>query len=132
MVYFYLNKCRLVLASKSWLVICSLFFYSWWNVRYLPLMLGSITFNYAVGTFLQKIKTRNSRYILIFGISVNIVLLGYFKYADFFIANVNLLAGASLPPQHIILPLGISFFTFTQISHIQPRSATKGVATSIG
>lgn len=124
-VYFWLNKKRLTQASKAWMVFASLFFYSWWNAIYLPLMLGSILFNFAVGSTITHInstqsskKRFSSKTMLIFGILANILLLGYFKYMDFFIVNINAISGANFDLIHIVLPLGISFFTFTQIAYL--------------
>jgi D-alanyl-lipoteichoic acid acyltransferase DltB (MBOAT superfamily) len=124
-VYFWLNKKRLTQASKAWMVFASLFFYSWWNIIYLPLILGSILVNFTIGSTITRInaalpskKGISSKSILAFGIIVNILLLGYFKYMDFFITNVNLVLGSHWELTHIILPLGISFFTFTQIAYL--------------
>lgn len=124
-IYFWLNKKRLTQASKGWMVFASLFFYSWWNVIYLPLILGSILFNFAIGssithinsTFLSK-KRLSSKTILTFGIAANVLLLVYYKYMDFFITNANMMAGTHWELMQIILPLGISFFTFTQIAYL--------------
>ncbi len=92
-VYFYLNHKRLTIASKGFLVFSSLFFYSWWNILYLPIILGSMLFNFIIGSSLtennKKLKF-NKKSLLIFGIILNVVLLGYFKYTDFFIENFNL------------------------------------------
>ena len=124
-VYFWLNKKRLTQASKSWLVFASLFFYSWWNIIYLPLILGSILFNFAVGSTITKMgdslsvtKGFSRKGLLTFGIVSNIALLAYFKYMDFFITNANTLLGSQWSLMHIVLPLGISFFTFTQIAYL--------------
>lgn len=123
-VYFWLNKKRLTQASKAWLVFASLFFYSWWNVIYLPLIMGSILFNFTVGSTISKkgsaaVKNGISRKsLLTFGIVANILLLGYFKYMDFFIGNANILLGTQWDLMRILLPLGISFFTFTQIAYL--------------
>lgn len=125
-VYFWLNKKRLTQASKAWMVFASLFFYSWWNIIYLPLILGSILFNFTIGstitrndvTDISKKKGLSRKTVLAFGIISNILLLGYFKYMDFFITNANTLLGTQLYMMHIVLPLGISFFTFTQIAYL--------------
>src|SRR6185369_13107761 len=117
-VYFLLNRMRLTVASTAWLLLASLVFYSWWNVRYLPLILISILFNYTVGYLLvehdslkkQPVSKTN---IFRFGLVGNLAFLCYFKYMDFFIANLNSALKADLPLMHIILPLGISFFTIT-------------------
>jgi alginate O-acetyltransferase complex protein AlgI len=124
-VYFWLNKKRLTQASKAWMVFASLFFYSWWNVLYLPLILGSILFNFTVGSTITKMGDSSSvkkgfsrKGLLTFGIVTNLLLLGYFKYMDFFITNANGVLGTQWNLMHIVLPLGISFFTFTQIAYL--------------
>lgn len=120
-VYFYLNSKRMVLGAKIWLVLASLFFYSYWNIIYLPLILLSIFVNYGVGISLvnsDKIRKVSSKTILTFGIVFNLGLLGYFKYTDFFLENFNGIFETNIPLPHIILPLGISFFTFTQIAFL--------------
>ena len=128
-IYFYLNHKRLTTASKAFLVFSSLFFYSYWNVAYLPLILGSMLFNYVIGNSLSKSnsdelnkkginKTFSNKTILIFGIVCNVALLGYFKYADFFIENFNLLSGSNVDLLNLLLPLAISFFTFQQIAYL--------------
>lgn len=115
LIYFYLNSRKLTEASKLFLVAASLFFYSWWNVIYLPLILGSMFFNYAVGSLLGR---RRSKRILTLGIVGDVALLGYFKYADFFIKNYNWVLGADTPLLHLALPLAISYFTFQQIAFL--------------
>lgn len=123
-VYFRLNQKRLTQLSKAWMVFASLFFYSWWNIIYLPLILCSILFNFAVGSTITKMGNTTTKQglskksLLTFGIATNLLLLGYFKYMDFFIANVNTLFGTHWDLAYIILPLGISFFTFTQIAYL--------------
>ncbi|NOR57678.1 MAG: MBOAT family protein [Sulfurimonas sp.] len=122
-IYFYLNHKRLTEASKAFLVFSSLFFYSWWNIAYLPIMLTSMLFNYVVGTSLNKEQGEghhrfSKKALLTFGIVSNLALLGYFKYMDFFIENINLLSGADIPLLHLALPLAISFFTFQQIAYL--------------
>lgn len=121
--YFYLNRIRLVLAGKAWLVALSLFFYGYWNIAYLPLLLGSIFFNFAVGTALSpnhisKRPRFSRRIVLIFSIAANLSLLGYFKYANFLVDNLNAVLNTGYVLPQILLPLGISFFTFTQIAYL--------------
>jgi D-alanyl-lipoteichoic acid acyltransferase DltB (MBOAT superfamily) len=122
--YFYLTSRRLIIGSKVWLVLGSLFFYSYWNVLYLPLILASMLVNYAIGSSMPKFdkarrgKRPTRKQMLIAGILFNIGLLGYFKYTDFFLENFNGLFGASIPLPHIALPLAISFFTFQQIAYL--------------
>jgi len=115
--YFSLNKYKLVYASKAWLVLSSLFFYSYWNIKYLPLILISVIVNYAFGTNLAKIK-KHKKVLLITGIVFNLSFLGYFKYYDFFISNLNWLLRTDFNLLHLLLPLGISFFTFQQIAYL--------------
>lgn len=130
LVYFWLNHRRLITAGKVWLVAASLFFYAYWDIAYLPLILGSIFLNFAIGTGLaqghspasgDRVKANrnvNRKIVLAMGITANLLLLGYYKYTDFLISNVNLAFGTSHPLTHIILPLAISFFTFTQIVYL--------------
>ena len=116
-IYFYLNSKKLVTAAKVFLVLASLFFYSWWNIKYLPIILASMIFNFLIGLQLSKNK-KHKKSILIFGISANVALLGYFKYYDFFISNLNNLLGTDFKLLHLALPLAISFFTFQQIAYL--------------
>ena len=118
-IYFYLNSQKLTELSKGFLVFSSLFFYSWWNIIYLPLILISMLFNYKIASFLKRNTISISRKkILAFGVVVNLSLLGYFKYADFFIENINLMSGSKVDLLNLALPLAISFFTFQQISYL--------------
>ncbi len=120
-VYFYLNSIKLTEASKGFLVFSSLFFYSWWNVIYLPIILSSMLFNYLLGNILSEKKNRkkiSKKIILYFGIFCNIMLLGYFKYIDFFIENINFMLSSNFDSFNLLLPLAISFFTFQQIAYL--------------
>ena len=114
-IYFYLNSKKLITLSKIFLVVASLTFYSWWNVIYLPLILGSMIFNFYVGQFLGKNRTKQ---MLTFGIIGNVALLGYFKYTDFFIENFNWALNKDVELLHLALPLAISYFTFQQIAFL--------------
>ena len=120
-IYFYLNAKRMTTASKAFLIFASLFFYSWWNIAYLPIILVSILFNYTIGISLSQNKGQakvTKRSLLTFGIAANIALLGYFKYTDFLIENINWLTDGHTPLLHLALPLAISFFTFQQIAYL--------------
>jgi len=119
-IYFYLNSKRLTTASKGFLVFSSLFFYSWWNPVYLPIIFVSMIFNYGIGEVFAKdsFKRVSKKSVLWFAILSNISLLGYFKYMDFFISNINFITGENIGLYHLALPLGISFFTFQQISYL--------------
>jgi len=110
-------------VAISWLVGASLFFYGWWNPAYLGLMLGSILFNYAMGAVLVGGKDGpHARLMLAVGVACNLAVLGYFKYANFFVDNFNVLTGSSYHLGTIILPLAISFFTFQQITFLVDAS----------
>jgi D-alanyl-lipoteichoic acid acyltransferase DltB (MBOAT superfamily) len=120
-VFFALGKRHLVYAS-AWLTAASLFFYGWWNPKYVALLLASIGANYCIGYYLAN-RSRDERFVnrkrlLGLGIACNLLLLGYFKYTNFFVDSYNSLTGANLVFGEIILPLGISFFTFTQIAFL--------------
>jgi D-alanyl-lipoteichoic acid acyltransferase DltB (MBOAT superfamily) len=120
-IYFYLNNKRLTYASKAFLVFVSLFFYSWWNIAYLPIILVSMLFNYVIGLNLSDNNVHqklNKKLVLSIGIVANISLLGYFKYADFLIENINMISNGKIPLLHLALPLAISFFTFQQIAYL--------------
>jgi len=114
-IYFYLNHKRLTEVSKGFLVCSSLFFYSWWNVAYLPLIVGSMLFNYFIGKSLSRKAIKKK---LVFGIVGNVLLLSYFKYTDFFIQNYNWILNTETPLWHLALPLAISYFTFQQIAFL--------------
>lgn len=119
-IYFYLNKKRFITLGTGWLVIASLFFYSYWNIKYLPLILSSMIFNYSIGyTLSYPTKLHiNRKMLLMFGITGNLGLLCYFKYFDFLINNINAVLNTGFDTLKIALPLGISFFTFTQIAYL--------------
>ena len=122
-VYFYLNNKRLTIASKGWLVFASLFFYSWWNIMYLPLILISVLFNYIItNTMMEYDKLKkvyfSKKTLLQIGLFFNIGLLIYFKYMDFFISNINSLMAVDIKLLHLALPLAISFFTLQQVAFL--------------
>ncbi len=120
-VYFFLLNKRVIVGAKGFLVFASLFFYSWWNIAYLPLILGSMLFNYVVGNSLnenfKKVRVHKET-LLSIGVLGNLSLLAYFKYIDFFIENFNLAFDTSANLLHLALPLAISFFTFQQIAYL--------------
>ncbi|TSC80427.1 MAG: membrane bound O-acyl transferase MBOAT family protein [Candidatus Peregrinibacteria bacterium Gr01-1014_25] len=98
-----------------WLTCVSLFFYGYWNPAYLWLLGLSIIVNYPLGTILMRRGT-GGRALLIVGIAANLALLGYFKYANFFLDAAGTALGAPWTLGTIVLPLGISFFTFEQVA----------------
>ncbi|MDO8033095.1 MBOAT family protein [Janthinobacterium sp. SUN128] len=130
--YFLLDRLATAAASASWrrlapaiwLALASLFFYAWWDVRYLPLLLASICVNYGAGHLIGASAGAARKRVLVAALALNLGMLAYYKYANFFIDSVNAIAAgagaASLPLSglDIILPIGISFFTFTQIAFL--------------
>ena len=122
---FFLIGKRNIRAAAGFLALASLFFYGWWSVQALPLLLASICVNYWFGLRLTPAPGRDDRRrktLLITALTVNLVVLAVFKYANFFVSNVNdglSAAGlAPIPLLHIVLPIGISFYTFTQIAFL--------------
>ncbi len=115
--YFLLMRWRVIVAAKAWLVLASLVFYGWWNPFFVPLLAGSIWLNFRVGTALMdSARTPAGRRLLVAGIAANLLLLAWFKYAAFIAANLNAFWGTAIVMPDVALPLGISFFTFTQIA----------------
>ena len=103
----------------SWLVLSSLFFYGWWNPAYLGLIIFSMLFNYAFGRMLSTgDKPQIRKYLLWVGIATNLGFLGYFKYANFFIDQLNWVTNSNFHLEKILLPLAISFFTFQQVAFL--------------
>ncbi|HEV7815067.1 MAG TPA: MBOAT family protein, partial [Janthinobacterium sp.] len=113
--YFWLGRRRPQWAA-AWLVLASLFFYGYWNVVYLPLLLLSISFNYCCGRRLASASRR--KVWLAAALGANLGLLAWYKYANFFVDSVNSLGKTGWTDWHIVLPVGISFFTFTQIAFL--------------
>lgn len=106
-------------VSALWLSFASLFFYGWWAIEYVGLLLASIILNYSMGYLIGHARTKGrAKLLLIFAVTSNLILLGFYKYANFFIDSSNWLLDGSIPLVNIILPLGISFFTFTQIAFL--------------
>jgi alginate O-acetyltransferase complex protein AlgI len=107
-------------AAKIWLTLASLFFYGYWNIAYLPLLLLSMAFNFYCGRAIsaEKPEGKAARALLWLGIASNLGLIIYYKYAGFFVASANGLFNTDFILPAIILPLGISFYTFTQIAYL--------------
>lgn len=115
--YFGLNHVHKYNMAKCILVIASLIFYGYNEPSYVLIILSSVVLNYFCFLSMNKFpKIKN--YILFIGIVANISVLGYFKYVDFLLVNINALMGSSFSYLNIALPLGISFFTFQQISFL--------------
>ena len=122
---YYFLPCVLIiyfLAPKklknSVLLLSSLFFYAWGEPKYVLLMLLAILCGYLFALLIERYRGRRlSRLFLILSVSLSAAILGFFKYADFFIQNFNAVTGLSLPLLRIALPIGISFYTFQLISY---------------
>lgn len=117
---FYLARRLAGHDASLWVLLgASLIFYSWWDVRFLPLLLGSIVLNFG---FAYLIRRGNSALWTGIGVTANLALLAVFKYADFLVENLNAATGADLPLPGLPLPLAISFFTFQQIAFLVDTS----------
>ncbi len=102
------------------LLLASLFFYAWGEPVYLFLMLYSILFNYIMGIDIARKRKRNKRagVSLFFGVLINLLILGFFKYYGFLVENIELLAGVDIPKLELSLPIGLSFYTFQSLSYL--------------
>lgn len=116
--FFWIAKGSHRLAAL-WLAATSIFFYGWWNPKFVLLLIISISFNYGMGYAIGHAKEkRAAKTILVWAIVVNLACLGYYKYTNFFISTVNAVADTHWSIADIALPLGVSFFTFTQIAFL--------------
>jgi len=123
--YYLLGRYSPIWAA-FWLFVASVGFYGYWMPEFTLLLLGSIAWNYAIGTRIGRLnpsagtasQRRRAKAWLATGVSVNLLVLGYFKYAGFFIGNLNALLNTTWNLGEIVLPIGISFFTFTQIAFL--------------
>ena len=115
-LYWKVIACKRFSLAIPILIIASAVFYSTWSWKFFLLLLGSATTNFFVGR--KLLSTERTSLILLLGVLFNLCLLGYFKYFNFFIDNCNWLLGTHFQFAKIILPLGISFYTFQQIAYI--------------
>jgi len=117
--FFFIGKLNNKHLAMVWLVLCSLFFYGWWNPTYLVLIIISMVLNFIIGRRLSKGReTKFRKYLMWFGVFINLFFLGYFKYTNFLIDQISLITNFNLQIDHIVLPLAISFFTFQQIAFL--------------
>jgi alginate O-acetyltransferase complex protein AlgI len=105
-------------AAAGWLFAASVFFYGFWMPAFTLLLLASIGFNFVAGTRIARSEGAARRRWLVAGIVVDMLLLAYFKYANFFVDNLNIALGTHWAPGRVVLPIGISFYTFTQIAYL--------------
>lgn len=117
--YFGLNHFGKYKMAQIFLLGMSLWFYAYFNVSYLSIILASVLINYIVYKLMLKLgDSKWRKWAMILGVSINVGILIYFKYMDFFIGNINSLFHTEIDFLRIALPLGISFFTFQQISFV--------------
>jgi D-alanyl-lipoteichoic acid acyltransferase DltB (MBOAT superfamily) len=120
--FFGLSAAGQPLLAAGWLGLASVFFYGYWSPPYTLLLLGSIVVNYVLARLMLKARDaerfRASRALLVAAIAFDLGVLAYYKYANFFVDSINAVAGTELQLAKIVLPIGISFFTFTQIAFI--------------
>ncbi|MDR3518759.1 MAG: MBOAT family protein [Azospirillaceae bacterium] len=117
------------LAAAAWLAAASLIFYSWWNWHFTFVLMASVGINYAVGVTMVRWQaagqTAAIRWLLRCAVAADLGALGYFKYANFFVATVGQLSPVPIEWQTVVLPIGISFFTFTQIAFLVDTARQK-------
>ena len=129
LIYFALGKLSNKKFAKYFLILASIAFYSYWDIRNLPVLLCSMSVNFIIG---QKLVINKDKRWLVAGIIFNLLILGYYKYTNFFLDNLSGLLGKNITHVNIILPLGISFFTFTQTAYLVDayREETKAYSKS--
>lgn len=117
--YFALNHYNKYTLAQIFVLGMSLWFYGYYNISYLYVIIASVVINYCIYIMIQKIKGKKySKLVMAAGVVINIGILLYFKYMNFFIANMNVILKKDISFLKIALPLGISFFTFQQVSFI--------------
>ncbi|MBX2895928.1 MAG: MBOAT family protein [Cyclobacteriaceae bacterium] len=114
-VYFIVSKQLSFVYAKIWLLLASLFFYAYWHPANVLIIIVSAVFNFYIS---RTLLSSRSKFVLVAGIIANLGVLGYYKYADFFLVNINTLIDKPFSLLHVALPLGISFFTFQQIAFL--------------
>ena len=117
-IFYGLRRLGWLDASVASLMVASVAFYAYWRPGDTVILIGTIIVNYAVAKSMANAMARQSKMFLIFGICVNLGLLIYFKYFDFLATNVAALSGFEYAARHIVMPIGISFFTFTQLAYL--------------
>lgn len=119
LLYFGLNKLKKYEIAKLILVIASLYFYAYFNIKYLYIIVVSILANYLINRIFRKIEGKKSRlFLLLIGLAFNLGMIFYYKYYDFLIGIINSIASSNFNLINVMLPLGISFFTFQQLAYV--------------
>ncbi len=120
--FFSLTRFKLTKLATIWLTVSSFVFYGYWNPLYLPLLILSVVFNHQMGAQIGKLiaqsNQKQGKILLWIGIIINLLSIGYYKYANFFFTSLNDTFGSNFAIYKVILPLGISFYTFTQIAYL--------------
>jgi D-alanyl-lipoteichoic acid acyltransferase DltB (MBOAT superfamily) len=119
--------------AAAWLTLASLVFYGWWNPAYVALLIASIAFNYEMGIRIARAREAGqpkARSILTLAVTVDLLVLGYYKYANFFVDNLSLIADIHYDFARIVLPLGVSFYTFTQIAFLVDAYRGKAIESN--
>ena len=121
-----LNKIKAYELAKLYIAGMSLWFYGYFNVYYLAIIVISILLNYLLSFGIQFCHTEKTQKMALWtGVLFNLGILFYFKYYDFFFENINAVFGTNVALRNIVLPLGISFFTFQQLSFVIDRAKGK-------
>lgn len=118
--YFVCNRWGKYRLANIFLIGMSLWFYGYFNITYLPIIGGSILVNYFFSRTISNLTIAKKwrTILMIVGVTANIAVIFYFKYFDFFLENVNTIFHRNFELKNIVLPLGISFFTFQQVSYL--------------
>jgi D-alanyl-lipoteichoic acid acyltransferase DltB (MBOAT superfamily) len=117
--FFFLSRFAKPSWAAIWLVLASFVFYAWWRTDFVPLLVLSMAFNFAMGLALARNQDQSfAKPLLIFGIAANLAALGWFKYSGFFAEILNDMTQWGVPVPSITLPLAISFYTFNQIAYL--------------
>ena len=116
-----LNHIKKYNLAIWFLTAMSLIFYGYFNISYSLILIGSIGLNHIISKLMDKSSLWSKKLLLILGVTLNLGILGYFKYYNFFIDNINSVFHLNIIGRNILLPLGISFFTFQQLSFVIDR-----------
>lgn len=119
-VFYQLSRLGALRIAIAFLLVASLFFYGYWKLEYLPLLVLSILVNFFLGRAIcdRPALSSTGKWLMWVGIAFNLGCLTYYKYFGFLTANLNQVLPVSLPVPDIVLPLAISFYSFTQIAYL--------------
>lgn len=123
-----LARAGIARLRMAWLALCSLVFYGWWQPYDVPILIGSVLFNFTVSRILLRdgIAVGRKRFWFLVGIGGNLALLGYLSYFSFLVRNINIVTEAGLPLRRIVPPLAISFFTLQHLAFLVDCRQGKG------